>query len=253
MLPDLAVVFVLGAAIVAVPLSVAANLWARARTHSRLPSSAALVTIGLGVVSGLSNGVLVYRVVAQDGTGVSGLSIVVALWATMAMSVLWVALRTRRVRLYQPMAATVPSTRAPFATERAAVAPMGPVSRRADAARDRPCAAPLRDTPMPPTLRDIVQGDARAMPVFSAAARHVPGQIHGQPAMPSATQVAGQPLAEDAGVPPDARGVPGGAGARFPVRTMAETVRLSRLSDDVAPGARSHRQDEHLGAFAPIG
>jgi len=233
MVPELAVVFLAAAAIVLVPLFVAGNLWSRARNRGRLPSPPALATIAFGLATTLSNGLFVFRVIALDGAGVTGLSIVTALWTTMALAAIWVALHTQRVRLYaarptdievvvQPLpyraAAAEPVVR-PVAAAPAS-APIPAASRlvvyRDDPTPDVPCATPLRGTQMPPTIRDLVRAGA-------LQATAAPGTL----ATPD--------------VPPDALVLQVTPRARFPVRAMAETARLHHPVDAGEPAFHSSR------------
>lgn len=261
MQPELAVVFLLAAAMVLVPVFVAGDLWTRARNRGRLPSPPALATIAFGLAACLSNGVLVFRVLAQDGAGVTGLTIVTALWATMALSAIWIALRTQRVRLYAsretdsplpvapiharvapPHAAPVMSV--PAAATRAGPS-VGPIVYRDDPAPDQPCAAPLRARQLPPTIRDIVRAEAQR-----SAAPHATFALPDAPALPEDWRAAEARAAADAasglestGLPPDALGFRVAPRARFPVRALAETGRTATATDE--PAFRSIRRWGH--------
>jgi len=244
MVPELAVVFLVAAAIILVPLFVAGDLWARARNRSRLPSPPALATIAFGMAASLSNGLFAFRVLALDGDGVTGLSIVTALWTTMALTAIWVALRTQRVRLYAARATdrVLPAPPMPAAPDRslslrATTAPATPapdagapglVVYRDDPTPDRPCATPLYATRLPPTIRDIVRAEARQANAPPVAATAV------------ASATAERPGAQD--LPPDALVLQVTRRARFPVRGMAETGRSTRTTGTVEPAFRSTRR-----------
>jgi len=259
MVPELAVVFLLAAALVLVPLFVAGDLWTRPRNRGRLPSPAALAAIGLGAAASLSNGLFVFRVIVRDGNGVTGLSIVVALWVTMALVAIWVALRTQRLRLYaardtdrilpdqpasgSPVRYPPPRTASqPAAAELRLPAP-DLVVYRDDPAPDRPCATPLRDTQLPPTIRDIVRAEALQA---RAAAPLTPTVLPStDPARPSAgfgATPANMVTARE--LPPDALVLQVTRRARFPVRGIAETGRATRIEE---PAFRSTRR----WTFAP--
>jgi hypothetical protein len=252
MVQELAVAFLGAAAIVLVPVFVAGDLWARARNRGRLPSPPALATIAFGIATSLSNGALVFRVLAQGSAGVTGLTIVTALWATMALSAIWIALRTQRVRLYAardtdsllpvpPTEARVPPPRdIPGPAMPALVAPVGAAAGlivyRDDPAPDQPCAAPLRARQLPPTIRDIVRAEAqRASALDATVAPHTDPAPHddGNAAGSHAPVQAAHTLLPPE-LPPDALVFKVTPRARFPVRTMAETGRTAAVPEGLA-------------------
>lgn len=243
MSPTLAIVFVTAAALIFVPLAVASDLWTRARNRGRLPSLPAMVTIALALASSLHNISFVYRSTMAGGDGLSGLNVVLALWSTMGIVILWAALLTRRVRLYRAMGATiVPSTARVYPSQthaRATAASAQQISRgtsarvtrqdpativrlvyRDDPAPGVPCAAPLAMMRMPPTLRDIV----RAGPA-------VPADMSPDVSVAGMAQID----ARDVSLPHDIMATRAPA-ARFASRPMAAALRNSDRGGAHVPG-----------------
>lgn len=243
----LAIVFIAAAALIFVPFAVASDLWTRARNRNRLPSLPAMVTLFLALASGLHNLVFVYRGALAGGEGLSGLNVVLALWSTMGILVLWGTLITRRVRLYRPVDASIVAASArvhparptattglPMAAPAAAAPDIGSRGAAPDGRQDQmsivrlvyrddpspgvPCAPPLSMMRAPPTLRDIVRA-APAVPTAVAAE-----------AAPADNP---QDLAERAPLPRDVLAVRAPA-ARFASRPMAAAL---RNPDRASPGS----------------
>jgi len=266
MSPTLAIVFIAAAALIFVPLAVASDLWTRARNRGRLPSLPAMVTILLALASCLHNLLFVYRGAMAGGDGLSGLNVVLALWSTMGILVLWGTLINCRVRLYRPMdASIVPATarvhpprpatttglpeaaataaphgfspRLPAPAERQDPAPIVRLVYRDDPAPGVPCAPPLSMMRMQPTLRDIV----RAAPALPSV---MPAEWSPPPAMP-------QDDATRSPLPRDVLAVRAPA-ARFASRPMAAALRNSdRAPDPVSDMAEMIPQFRTTRVWAP--
>lgn len=249
MSPTFAIVFIAAAALIFVPLAIATNLVGRARNRGRLPSQLAMVTIALGLGGCLHNAVFIARSVAWGSDGVSGLSVVFALWSTMGAMILWGALLTRRVRLYRaagaaiipvrpavaragadqparaeapdPARSAVPTRMAIPAMTGADLCDQTPIVRlvyRDDSSPGVPCAPPLAMMRLPPTLREIV----RAAPAVSAPATSAPATSDRAQTM----AVAGAHHAEGAHAPLPGDVLATRTGAvRFAGRHMADAIR----------------------------
>jgi hypothetical protein len=196
-MPTIAIAILTAAFTILAPVSIAINLYLRARNHGRLPSAAAQATIAFALAAAGHNGVLVYRVVTGSD-GVTGAGIVLALWSPLAACAMWIALGKHRVRVYPARRRTaaaaagsasvsaadiVPAAAAdslvagrvpavprglPFDRTAAMAAPMTPhdpvslPAGRDDPTPDQPCAAPLRASRLPPTIRDLVRAEGVA-------------------------------------------------------------------------------------------
>lgn len=201
MSPTLATVFLIAAALVLVPLGVASDLWARARRRGRLPSLPAALVLVLALVAGMHNLAFVYLGAVAGGDGLSGLNVVLALWSTMGVAILWASVTARRVRLYRTHGAPAleaagggaaglawaasarrPAGAAPASAARTGPARTGPAHLpgspaeagaivramyRTDPSPGAPCAAPLSAARLPPTLRDLVRATP-ATPTMAA-------------------------------------------------------------------------------------
>jgi hypothetical protein len=242
---ELAVIFLFAAALVLVPLLVAGDLWSRARSRGRLPSPAAMATIAFGIATCLSNGEFVFRVLVRDGAGVTGLSIVTALWATMALMAIWIALRTQRVRLYAARADDTVLATPPASLPAAPAASR--IVYRDDLAPDQPCATPLRATQLPPTIRDIVRAEARQARASTLAATVSQPAVHASVAAGPAL-AADAPVPQTSGLPPDALAYPVTPRIRFPVRGMAETGRAASPRGFEEPAFRSTRRWDYASS-----